>query len=244
MAFLRNVLPVAGAAIGGVFGGPVGAGLGMTAGGMLGGMVDPATGDVVPTPVPEVSAGVSAMSPEQSSFLEALRRKYEAGTNLPSVAQAQLKESTDETVGQMSGALASIRGNQNPGLVGRNIINQAGMIRQKAGGQAATLRAQEAIDQEKMKMLQESKLLEAYEANRAAGLERERIKAGLSSTAMKADADQRAAAMKADSDYMGNIGTAGTALATSGMKSGNKWDFGSQTPETRMTWNPEDEYSR
>jgi len=224
MSFWRNALPIVGGIAGGAIGSVIpgagtalGAGLGMAAGGMIGGAVDPVTGEVTPTQVPNV-ANVAGQSPEQASFLEALRNRYESAGTMPSVAQEQLRQSTNESNNVMAGALGSIRGNQNPGLAARNIIDQTNFANQKASGQASLLRAQETVDNEKMKQLQESTLLDAYEKNRQALLDQERIKAGLSGSAMTADANARAAAIKAQSDYMGNIGTAATQFGIASMK--------------------------
>jgi hypothetical protein len=64
----------------------------------------------------------------------------------PSVAQAQLAETTGQNVARQGAMLAGQRGaSANVGLMGRNIAQQAAQTQQQAAGQAATLRAQEQL---------------------------------------------------------------------------------------------------
>jgi hypothetical protein len=64
----------------------------------------------------------------------------------PSVAQAQLAETTGQNVARQGAMLAGQRGaSANVGLMGRNIAQTGAQAQQQAAGQAATLRAQEQL---------------------------------------------------------------------------------------------------
>lgn len=216
----RTALGLGGAATGFMIGGPLAADLGYKTGSNAGQTIsDIATGasnlgqgiaeiyDPTDISAGTVSAGMSEMSPEQASFLQALRSKYESGTTLPSVAQEQLRQSTADTAAAASGLLGSIRGVQNPALLGRQAANAQTTAMMKGAGESAILRAQEAADAQKAKAVQESQLLNAYEANRQANIEKEKLQTSLKQSAMEANAKQKAEALKARSELVGNIGS-------------------------------------
>lgn len=171
--------------------------------------------------VPKVEQTVASMSPEQASFLEALRAKYDAkNLNVPSLAQEQLRKGTAESAAQASSLLGSVRGVQNPALMGRQIAQQQADITMKGAGEMAMLRAAEAADQAKLRQLQESDLLAAYEQNRQAMLEKAKIEAGLASTAMQTEAEKEAARQAARSQLIGNLGTAAATIGAATVRGG------------------------
>lgn len=64
------------------------------------------------------------------------------GQGGPSLAEMQLRDSTDRLLKQQAGAIGSLRG-QNPALQQRQMLNQAANAQQQMAGQAAMLRATE-----------------------------------------------------------------------------------------------------
>lgn len=68
------------------------------------------------------------------------------GTAGPSVAEQQLKQTTDENIKNQMAMAASYRGATNPGLATRNVAEMGVNTQQQAAGQAATMRAKEVAD--------------------------------------------------------------------------------------------------
>jgi hypothetical protein len=83
-----------------------------------------------------------AVNPQQQALADVLRASV-AGEG-PSVAEAQLKQATDQNVQQTAGLIGSQRG-LNPALAARLAAKAGADANQTAAGQGATLRAQEQI---------------------------------------------------------------------------------------------------
>jgi hypothetical protein len=69
----------------------------------------------------------------------------------PDVAGARLALETQQNQAQTAGALGSIRGGLNPALLGRQIASQGAQLQQQALGQAAFTRAQQQLEQERLR---------------------------------------------------------------------------------------------
>lgn len=86
-------------------------------------------------------AGLDASTAAQNFGLALLQRQ--AMGTAPSAAQLQLQSSQDAAIRAQMAQAASMRGNQNAGLIGRNVLDNQALIMQQGGQQAALLRAQE-----------------------------------------------------------------------------------------------------
>jgi hypothetical protein len=92
--------------------------------------------------IQQAQANALAVNPQQQSLADALRAASEGRG--PSVAENQLKQTTDQNVQQTAGLIASTRG-LNPALAARLAAKAGADANLAAAGQGATLRAQEQI---------------------------------------------------------------------------------------------------
>lgn len=90
----------------------------------------------------------------QQQSPQAIRQQMMLGQQLagavkgqgPSVAQAQLAQTTGQNIAQQAALLGGQRGaSANVGRLGANVAQMGGQLQQQAAGQAATLRAQEQL---------------------------------------------------------------------------------------------------
>jgi len=157
----------------------------------------------------------------------------------PSIAEMQLRQSTDQLQNQQAGLIASQRG-MNPGLARRSIMGQAAMVQQQMNAQAALLRAQEQqaaqalaaqtygqmrgqdqsmYDTGTQGGLQQSNILSgAEQANQQAAMEAERIR----SEQERANAKARGEPIKAAGETLMSVAKVGGApkMAGGGMVPG------------------------
>ncbi len=188
---------------------------------LIGGFMDTAAGKATPVGEAYKPNETSFQStPEQKQYLDYLSGNvYGPKTEGPSAAQGMLQQATNQNMNQLTGAIGSTRGVQNPALLARQAANVAGNVGQQAVNQAAVLKAQEAA-QGRSEDFNRQQLLGANLAGQNAGLQDlEKLRANISIGQQQLESSAAEAAKNRQSQLIGGIGQAGATMGAAAMMS-------------------------
>lgn len=143
----------------------------------------------------------------------------------PSAAQAMLQQSTNANMNQLSGAIGSTRGVQNPALLARQAANIASGVGQQGVNQAAALKAQEYAQNQASQLAKQQMLGQGLSQEAAAQMaktqlygenigqqnaqkqELERIRAGVASQEQSLQAQANREAKQGQREFISNLGS-------------------------------------
>lgn len=157
-------------------------------------------------------------TPDQKQYLDYLSKNvYGPKTEGPSAAQGMLQQATNQNMNQLTGAIGSTRGVQNPALLARQAANVAGNVGQQAVNQAAVLKAQEGA-QGRAEDFNRQQLLGSNLASQNSGQqELERLRANISIGQQQLESTAAEGARNRQTQLIGGIGQAGATMGAAAM---------------------------
>lgn len=187
---------------------------------IVGGLIDNVTGKPVEIKTQAYNPNDAAFqtTPEQKQYLDYLSKNvYGPKTEAPSAAQGLLQQATNQNMNQLTGAIGSTRGVQNPALLARQAANVASNVSQQAVNQAAVLKAQEAA-QGRAEDFNRQQLLGSSLAGQNSGMQDlEKLRANISIGQQQLESGAGEAARNRQAQMIGGIGQAGATMGAAAM---------------------------
>jgi hypothetical protein len=187
---------------------------------IIGGLFGSLSGEPtkIQTPAYQPNEASFQTTPEQKQYLDYLASNvYNPRNESPSAAQGLLQQSTNQNMNQLTGAIGSTRGVQNPALLARQAANVASNVGQQAVNQAAVLKAQEGAQGRAEDMSRQQLLGSTLAGQNAGQQELEKLRANISIGQQQLETQAAEAAKNRQSQTMGGLGQIGATLGAAAM---------------------------